>query len=357
MSIAQETEKIEEVSGKLLAWYDRHGRSLPWRADPQPYNVWVSEIMSQQTRIAAMLPYYQRWMQLFPDVKTLAVAQEEQVLKAWEGLGYYSRARNLQRAAHHIVAAWGGDMKGDYHSLLTLPGVGPYTAAAIASIAFGERVAAVDGNALRVLARVFGVALNIGSKEGKKEIGELLLALLPFDRPGDGNQAVMDLGSAYCLPKNPRCDECPLEMSCVAHAAGWEEKLPIKSAKKAQRVEWRAVALWQDEKGNYLLRRREERLLHGLWEFPGETLDREGAKPRWEALRKLGLQATSEKKGPQAHHVFTHICWQMQGYWLRTSSTAPLPEGYAWAPVERLADYAIPSAMRAFVQAVLAKKP
>lgn len=345
---------MERKSRALLAWYDAHGRDLPWRRDPQPYRVWVSEIMSQQTRIAAALPYYQNWMLKFPDVSVLAAADEDVVLKAWEGLGYYSRARNLHKAANVVMEDYGGKIPSNSQELRMLPGIGPYTAAAIASIAYGERVAAVDGNALRVIARVFGVSLDIGSREGRQKIEALLLAILPQERPGDGNQAVMDLGSSHCLPKQSRCEGCPLETHCAAHAAGWEEALPVKQPKKGQRVEHRALALVTDGRGAYLLRRRTERLLHNLWEFPGELLDGPDAVPSWRILTDLGLRIDEEGDGPQAEHVFTHIRWKMRGYWLQ-SAVAPLPEGFAWVRGEDMKDFAIPTAMRAFLQAVLAK--
>lgn len=228
----------------LLQWYGEHARDLPWRREPTPYRVWVSEIMLQQTRVAAVLGYFAKFMDAFPTVQDLAAAPEDQLMKLWQGLGYYSRARNLQKAARQIVDTFGGVFPTDYGDIRSLAGVGDYTAAAIASISFGQPVPAVDGNLLRVAARVMGDDTDITTTQGKRHFTAALQEIIPLDFPGQFNQAMMDLGAMVCLPNGaPLCQQCPAEAFCQARKQGRTKDLPVRPAKKPRRVEERVVFL------------------------------------------------------------------------------------------------------------------
>ena len=232
-------ERLRAMAAPLLAWYDENKRDLPWRGDhPDPYQVWVSEIMLQQTRVAAVMPYYRAWMEELPTVEALAAADEERLMKLWQGLGYYSRARNLQRAARMIMENFGGRFPESRSDLLSLPGVGEYTAGAVASIAFGRQVPAVDGNVLRVAARVADIREDIMDTKVRASFQALMEAAMPADRPGIFNQALMDLGAMVCVPKAaPECGRCPLAELCEANRLGVQSQLPVRRKKTARRVE------------------------------------------------------------------------------------------------------------------------
>ena len=305
---------LGNVKTPLLKWYDEYARVLPWRSNPTPYWVWLSEIMLQQTRVEAVLPYFKRFIEALPDIPSLAHASEEQLHKLWEGLGYYSRVRNLHKAALQVMERYDGKLPPSYELLLDLCGIGEYTAGAIASIAFGEPVPAVDGNVLRVFSRVLGCESDIASLQVKKAYRELLLAAMPQDRPGDFNQAVMDLGAGICLPNGvPLCSSCPLAHLCMAFREGTQMVLPVKSAKKARRVEEKTVFLICSPEGVLLHKRPEEGLLAGLWEFPNipPRLTREQAE---ELLREQGNGLLKLYTLKEAKHIFTHIEWKMTGY-------------------------------------------
>ena len=299
-------ERLRAMAAPLLAWYDENKRDLPWRGDhPDPYQVWVSEIMLQQTRVAAVMPYYRAWMEELPTVEALAAADEERLMKLWQGLGYYSRARNLQRAARMIMENFGGRFPESRSDLLSLPGVGEYTAGAVASIAFGRQVPAVDGNVLRVAARVADIREDIMDTKVRASFQALMEAAMPADRPGIFNQALMELGATVCLPNGaPLCQRCPAKGFCAALAQGRVGELPVKTPKKARRVEKRAVWLIFWENRVALRRRPDKGLLAGLWEFPNELGDGP-LPPDW------GIGACSEEYGGQAKHIFTHIEWRM----------------------------------------------
>ena len=244
-----EKGSVSDIASYLLPWYDEHKRQLPWRQDPAPYRVWVSEIMLQQTRVEAVKPYFERFMKELPDIEALAAVPQERLLKLWEGLGYYSRARNLQKAACEIMERFSGRMPEDVEELLTLPGIGPYTAGASSSIACGRPVPAVDGNVLRVLARLRMDGRDMTNQTVKKSVEEELSALIPRKRPGDFNQAMMDIGATVCLPNGaPRCGFCPLAGICMAHAEGREQDFPKKAPKKERTVEEKTVFVLLDEK-------------------------------------------------------------------------------------------------------------
>jgi A/G-specific adenine glycosylase len=252
----------------LLAFFDASARDLPWRRSRDPYAVWVSEVMAQQTRLDTVIPYYARWMQQFPDVHALAAAPVDDVLKQWEGLGYYSRARNLHAAARIIAERHGGTLPGQYDALRALPGIGDYTAGAVSSIAFGVREPVVDGNVRRVLARLLD-----DPAPPPRRLREVAAALVPEERPGDFNQALMELGSLVCTPRAPRCDDCPLREHCAAHDAGTQLDRPRTVPKKATPVYDVAIAVLRAPDGRVLVMRRPETgLLAGLWSFPGRVM-------------------------------------------------------------------------------------
>lgn len=331
-----------EIPPLLLDWYHRTRRVLPWRENPQPYYVWLSEIMLQQTRVEAVKPYFVRFLEALPTIEALANAPEELLLKLWEGLGYYSRVRNLQKAAQVVLSEYGGALPSDPALLEKLPGIGSYTAGAIASIAFGVPAPAVDGNVLRVVARITGDDGDIMKPDTKARMGAALKRVMPVDAPGDFNQALMELGATVCLPNGaPLCDQCPARDFCVARLTERTGELPVKAAKKARRVEERTVFLiFRD--GAVALRRRKSRgLLAGLWEYPNEL-----------SPAPCPVEALSLEQGPSGKHIFTHIEWRMKAVLVQAAGDT-LPEGWVWATLEEVdRDYAVPNAFQAFKPAV-----
>lgn len=260
-----------EMQKQLLRWFDRHARNLPWRsraARRNSYRIWVSEIMLQQTQVATVIPYYRRWLRLFPNLRSLARAKPAAVLKAWEGLGYYSRARNLHTAAREVVRRHSGRLPAERDALLVLPGIGRYTAGAILSIAFGHPEPLVDGNVARVLARLFGIRQNIKSSVGQKRLWKFAAALVPAKRPGIFNESLMELGATVCTPAQPRCDVCPVHVFCVALRRGEVERLPNTGKRpKSRVVRQRALLIWRNNR--VLIRRRApDESMAGVWEFP-----------------------------------------------------------------------------------------
>lgn len=351
MNPKKRRQNEEDAASELLAWYDRERRILPWREDPTPYHVWLSEIMLQQTRVEAAKGYYERFLSVLPDIAALAAADEETLLKLWEGLGYYSRVRNLHKAAVQIMEEYQGVMPGTAGELRHLAGVGPYTAAAIASIAFGQPAPAVDGNFLRVFARMTQYGENIKTDAAKKAAETYFTERISRERPGDYNQAVMDLGATICLPNGePLCEQCPWNGRCLAHTKtpGEEVTLPVVPKKRQRPVEKMTVFLIHPETGNghcrnmtgegepgkeptVLIRKRPGTgLLAGLWEFPntegwlkpGET------RAYLETLGFDGAMIREIRPLPPAKHIFTHKEWRMHGYevWIdefRQSSIRP----------------------------------
>ncbi len=349
---AEEGQRLAPYGRALLNWYDAHRRLLPWRLDAAPYRVWVSEIMLQQTRIEAVLPYFDRFMRQLPTIRDLAACGEDRLLKLWEGLGYYSRARNLQKAARVILEQYGGEMPGDYEALLGLPGIGEYTAGAVASISFGIPVPAVDGNVMRVLARLTANGEDILRPAAKRWFTAAAAAMLPPEAPGAFNQALMELGETVCLPNaEPRCGECPLAGACLARERGIARQLPVRAPKKARRVEQRTILVCIDEgtEPAVLLHRREPAgLLGGLWELPGTegwlTAEEAEAQARAFGLRTAAVEPLGEGK-----HIFSHIEWRMQGYRLTVERGTAAGDGWVWATgAQVLGVYALPSAFRAY---------
>ena len=346
--MTERQQKLQAITAPLLAWYDLNKRTLPWRGTRDPYRVWVSEIMLQQTRVAAVIPYYQRWMEALPTAEALAAADGERLMKLWQGLGYYSRARNLQKAARMIAENWGGRFPERYEELLKLPGVGDYTAGAIASIAFGQPVPAVDGNVLRLAARIANIQEDIMDAGTRKTLRELMKDIMPQDRPGEYNQALMDLGAVVCLPNGePECGRCPLANLCEANRLGIQESLPVRARKARRRVEEMTVYLMV-RGGEIALRQRPEKgLLAGLWEFPHVpgTLDEDGAGM---PVEHWGLTALDWRKKVEAKHIFTHVEWHMTGYLLTVKGECG---ELLWADRNGLEALAVPSAFAKYLAA------
>jgi A/G-specific adenine glycosylase len=299
---------MDTLARRLLTWYRHHGRTLPWRGHPDPYAVWVSEIMLQQTRVETVIPYFERWMSRFPDISALARASQGDVLNAWEGLGYYSRARNLHKAAGILAAEHGAQLPDEVDALRKLPGIGRYTAAAIASIAFGLDVPTLDGNLRRVLARVFDVTQPADSPAGEERLWELAGAHLPEGRAGDYNQALMDLGATVCLPARPRCPLCPLTEMCRARQLGIQEERPVSSPKRPTPHYVQAAGVIV-RKGRVLLAKRPSHgLLGGMWEFPNGRVEGDPARGLAKALRGgYRLRVHGSEALGVIRHAYTHF--------------------------------------------------
>lgn len=339
----------ETAARALLAWYDENGRTLPWRQDPSPYHVWLSEIMSQQTRIETVIPYYQRFLAALPDIPSLAEASEDTCLKLWEGLGYYSRVRNLRKVAQRVMTVYGGVLPKTEDELLTLPGIGPYTAAAIASMTGGQRTPAVDGNLIRIFCRMTWYDQPPRIPAALRAAKAWFLERMPADRPGDFNQALMDLGAGVCLPNStPLCWSCPWAGACRAHRRGQEMDLPRRPEKKARPVEDRTVLVIRYERGVVLRKRPARGLLAGLYEFPNEdgVLDEAGALA---AAKGLGFSPLRIRALPPARHIFTHREWRMTGWEILADEWKPFPEDLILARPEDLqSTYALPAAFSAY---------
>ncbi len=348
-------ESLKKIPGPLLSWYDKNGRMLPWREDATPYHVWVSEIMLQQTRVEAVKPYYKRFMEAFPDIEALANAPEQQLLKMWEGLGYYSRVRNLQKAAIQVMEEYGGEMPAEYEELLKLKGIGSYTAGAISSIAFKRPYPAVDGNVLRVLSRIRMDEESISEDRVKKRVFQELLEVIPKERPGDFNQALMDLGAGICVPNGvPHCEECPVRGICFARQQNCQTEFPKKASKKARTIEEKTILIIQDENRAALKKRPDKGLLAGLYEFPSM----EGYHTAEEVVKYLaenGLKSLRIQKLADSKHIFSHKEWHMIGYQIRVDELSPKGEGeftkdFIFLEPERTQEeYPIPSAFAAYV--------
>lgn len=316
-------ERLKALEGPLLHWYGEHARELPWRDSPGPYEVWVSEIMLQQTRVEAVKPYFLRFMRELPTVRSLAEADDDRLMKLWEGLGYYSRARNLKKAAMVACEQYGGHLPESYEELLKLPGIGSYTAGAVASIAYGQKEPAVDGNVLRVLSRVLASREDILKQAVKRKMEELVRRVMPGERTGEYNQALIEVGALICVPNGePRCGECPLESLCLARRQGLTGEIPVKTPKKARRVEKRTVFLVEGG-GLVAIRKREARgLLASLYELPNA----EGWMDAEEGMKQLRIPPAllgQAEELPEATHIFSHVEWKMKGIRL---SLRGLPE-------------------------------
>jgi A/G-specific adenine glycosylase len=328
-----------EIAPRLLAWYGAHGRDLPWRHTRDPYRIWLSEIMLQQTTVAAVIPYYRHFLATFPDVATLAAAPLERVIELWAGLGYYSRARNLHRAAQLIVAEHGGGFPEVVEELATLPGVGRSTAGAIVSIAFDRPAAILDGNVRRVLVRIFALDVDPRSPAAERRLWTWAEALISRESPHDYAQAIMDLGATVCTPRDPACPACPLEFFCQARRQGLERQLPLTRPRKSVPVR-RQVALLADHGGRYLVRPRPaEGFLGGLWEFPVADLCA-GEEPLAGSLRlatELGLSGDVADAG-KLRHAYSHFILELAFVRVRETAVTKVAEGdWQWRSAEQLA--------------------
>ena len=357
--IMWEEEKIASFREKLLAWYDANKRDLPWRRTQDPYKIWISEIMLQQTRVDTVIPYYERFLDWFPTVADLAQASEEKLLKAWEGLGYYSRVRNMQKAAQQIMENHGGVFPSSYDEISKLKGIGPYTAGAIASIAFGLPEPAVDGNVMRVLARLFEVDYDIGVPTNRKIFQAMMEILIDPARPGDFNQALMDLGSDIESPVNPRPEESPVKEFSAAYQHGTMDRYPIKGPKKKPVPVYLTAFIIKDSQGRYLLEKNErEGLLSGFWHFP--LIEVDGLSGNLGQLSLLDVQGHlvdnpdilsfeqdydlaidwQDRSYPIVQHVFSHRKWQVQiRYGLVKEGEQPAIESTVWLKPEEFSDY------------------
>lgn len=335
----------------LLAWFDRHRRDLPWRHNRTAYRVWVSELMLQQTRVDQAIGYYERFMGRFPDVHALAAAERGAVMKLWEGLGYYSRAQRAHATAKHLVATRDGVFPDTYDGLLELPGIGPYTAAAIASLAFGRDHAVLDGNVIRVMARVLTEEGLPGSVAVKRRLQQELDALLPRGKAAAFNEAMMELGALVCTPAKPQCLVCPLRKVCRAATQGRAEDFPVRAPKKKLPHRDVGAGVIINDRGEVLIaQRKETSMLGGLWEFPGGGVEPGETLPECiarELHEELGLTV---RVGPHlitVRHTFSHFRMDLHAYWVRVNRGKPKAlgcAGWAWVPVERIADYPLPRA-------------
>ena len=349
-------KELSLMVSPLLNWYRKGHRKLPWRENPQGYNVWISEIMLQQTRVEAVKPYYTRFMEELPDIEALSQIQEERLLKLWEGLGYYNRARNLQKAAKIIMEDYRGKMPEEWWELQKLPGIGSYTAGAISSIAFGKCAPAVDGNVLRIISRLTMDEEDITKEKTKNRIEKELMEVIPKDSPGDFNQALMELGATVCIPGGkPKCEQCPWETICQAHLQGREEEFPKKEGIKSRTIEEKTILLIEDEQRYILHKRGEKGLLAGMYEFP--MLEGHIGKSRILAyLKEIGLEVLQVKKIESSKHIFSHKEWHMEAYFIKTDELVPMEkvlEREEWILVERKKaeqEYPLPSAFSAYAK-------
>ena len=340
-----DSQQLNQLPAALLPWYEANKRDLPWRRDRDPYHVWLSEIMLQQTRVEAVKGYYARFLGALPTVEALANCDDDVLHKLWEGLGYYSRVRNLKKAAIAIMERHGGVFPRDYAAIRALPGIGDYTAGAICSICFDSPTPAVDGNVLRVLSRLTEDATPIDLPARKKEVQQQLAAIYP-PQAGNFTQALMELGATLCGPnRKPRCEECPCHTFCSGALHGTQEHFPVKLPKKGKRVEEKTVFVLSCD-GKFALRKRPETgLLAGLWEFPNvpghlETDAAISQAERW------GLRVRDIEKQVERIHIFTHIRWEMRGIYLETAETAG---DFVWLTEEQIEkEAALPTAFRQF---------
>lgn len=351
-------DKIVDLRLPILRWYRRHRRDLPWRGEASPYRVWVSEVMLQQTQVATATPYYHRFIARFPDIQSLASAPLDEVLKLWEGLGYYARARHLHRAAQEIVEKHRGRLPDNYAALRRLPGFGDYTAAAVASIAFGEPVPAVDGNARRVLARLFAVTGIVTRNPAARRIRELAQELVDPHAPGDWNQALIELGALVCLPKQPHCTDCPVQTACLAHRQGLEQTIPAFPArKKLPHFDVTAAVIHRN--GKVLIAQRPaDGMLGGLWEFPGGKKQPGESLPdclKREIREELAVEIEVGEPVVSVQHSYTHFKITLHAFHCRLVAGQPQAVQVAdwrWVTLEELDRYAFPTTDRQIIAAL-----
>lgn len=343
---------MEKYSKKIVDWYELNKRNLPWRKDTNPYHVWISEIMLQQTRIEAVINYYHRFMTEIPDIATLAMIEEDKLLKLWEGLGYYNRAKNLKKAAIKIMNEYQGKFPTKYVEIIKLPGIGEYTASAISSICFNESQVTIDGNVLRVYTRFYNDTRNIDDMKTKKEIRDELMRIIPKES-GDFNQGLMELGETICLPNGiPKCNICPLAKNCQSRKENNYLAIPVRNPKREKKIETFTVLLFKYQDEFAIYKRTHESLLNNLWSFPmlENSLTISELK---NYLEKQQILYKEINLGPKNIHVFTHKKWQMQSFFIEVSTKENLLD-YTWIKKFDLENtYAIPTALQPFKQAVI----
>ena len=346
-------DSLDLIAKPLLAWYDIGRRILPWREEPTPYRVWLSEIMLQQTRVEAVKPYYDRFLKELPDIASLAAVEEEKLLKLWEGLGYYNRAKNMKKSAMQIIEQYDGEMPADYDKLVKLSGIGSYTAGAISSIAYGQAVPAVDGNVLRILSRLRADERDILDAKVKKSIEEELQGIIPKDRPGDFNQALMELGAIVCIPSGvPKCRECPWGEFCQARIQGKIQEFPRKAPKKPRVIEKKTILVIQYGHMIALRKRPERGLLAGMYEFPSME-GHQGQEQVLGYLRESGVIPLRIRKLKSVKHIFTHKEWHMTGFFVRVDDLSGMGEYVFVEPDKMKNEYPVPSAFAAYMDLIM----
>lgn len=341
----KELELMKEMTTPIVEWYQKNKRELPWRKEKNPYHIWLSEIMLQQTRIEAVKRYYERFLKELPTILSLAEVEEEKLLKLWEGLGYYNRARNLKKAAIVIQEKYDGKMPKMYQELIQLPGIGEYTAGAIASIAYDEKVPAVDGNVLRVVSRVVGSKKDVLENRTKKEFTEKLKQIMP-EQAGDFNEGLMELGELICIPNGePLCTKCPLKEICTARKEGVTDEIPVRNQKVKRKRQEKTVFLFQSENKIAIRKREKTGLLAGMYEFP--NIDKKiKLEEINEILKQWNLRGSKPENIGTHHHIFSHIEWDMIGYKVQVENEN---KEFIWVKKEEiLKDYPIPGAFVPF---------
>lgn len=361
-------EKIKTFQETFLTWYHKEKRNLPWRATNDPYAIWISEIMLQQTRVETVIGYFYRFMEQFPTIQDLAAAEEQKLLKVWEGLGYYSRARNLKAAAQQIVAEFDGEMPQSIEEIRSLKGIGPYTAGAIGSIAFGLPEPAIDGNVMRVVSRLFCIEADIAKASSRRPFDEAMRTIISPDEPGEFNQALMDLGSRICTPTTPKCEECPISQYCLAYAENRQTDFPVKS-KKAEPKDVYYIAGAIEDQGSFLLVQRPETgLLASMWHFPLVEVTKEqyeALQRTWAKEEQLQLDLIAEDDALEIFpdlpvvwqkrhfgeitHIFSHLKWHVLLFYGRKRGEIPLQDS-EWAAKESFENYVFPKPQQKLVE-------
>jgi A/G-specific adenine glycosylase len=345
------------IQQKLLHWYQTNARILPWRINQDSYRVWISEIMLQQTRVEAVIDYYNQWMLELPTLADLANVADDKLYKLWQGLGYYTRAKNLKKAAGIIIEQYSGVIPSDESTLMMLPGIGPYTAGAISSIAYGQKVAAIDGNVMRVVSRIYGFREDIGSSVAKEQIKQRVYEMLPDSQVGSFNQSLMELGATICVPNGkPLCSNCPIRDECIAYKEQLTDIIPFRTPKKERKIQPITVFLIQIGP-RWVMRKRPTRgLLANLWEFP--TI--EGSISMEEApneLNKLGIDIISIEEMIGAKHIFTHIEWHMRAFFVKGHLIDELMPNCIIASTNEISSlYSVPTAFSAYLKIIYGQK-
>ena len=343
-------KNLKQIVQPLLDWFDQNARVLPWRDQPTPYRVWVSEIMLQQTRVEAVKPFYQRFMEALPNIEALANCQEDNLLKLWEGLGYYNRVRNMQIAAKTVMEEYQGELPDNYNELQKLKGIGSYTAGAIASIAYGKVAPAVDGNVLRVISRVVLNREDILKQSVKRKMEQDVVEIMPQNRPGAFNQALMELGALVCVPNGePHCDRCPLERICQAHLQNATGEIPVKKAKKPRRMEDMTVFILRDGEHLVIHKRPPKGLLSGLYELPN-TAGHLTQKEALDWVKKKGFSPIRIRELEPARHIFSHVEWHMTAYLVLMEEAEDPGEYLLVEPSMTEEKYPIPAAFAAYAK-------